>query len=114
MCVSFLEKRGYAVVQAVERAKMLSLTAKGLRARALYSELVWKIEDRWRTDFGKDVISGLRERLELLVGQPTAELSPLLRGLEPYPDGWRASFPRPKRLPYYPMVLHRGGYPDGS
>jgi len=38
----------------------------------------------------------------------------LMRGLEPYPDGWRAKVRRPEILPHYPMVLHRGGYPDGS
>jgi hypothetical protein len=27
---------------------------------------------------------------------------------------WRASVPNPETLPHYPMVLHRGGYPDGS
>ena len=37
-----------------------------------------------------------------------------MRGLEPYPDGWRAKVRRPEALPHYPMVLHRGGYPDGS
>ena len=39
---------------------------------------------------------------------------PLMQGLEPYPDGWRAKVRRPGVLPHYPMVLHRGGYPDGS
>jgi len=33
---------------------------------------------------------------------------------DPYPDGWRASVRRPDVLPFYPAVLHRGGYPDGS
>jgi hypothetical protein len=40
--------------------------------------------------------------------------SPLLAGLEPYPDNRRAAVPAPVTLPHYPMVLHRGGYPDGS
>jgi hypothetical protein len=35
-------------------------------------------------------------------------------GLEPYPDGWRASVRRPETLPHFPMVMHRGGFPDGS
>ena len=46
-------------------------------------------------------------------------------GLEPYAGGWRASAPYVTRtqaviddpvstLPHYPMVLHRGGWPDGS
>ena len=40
--------------------------------------------------------------------------TPLFAWLEPYPDGWRASVRRPATLPHYPMVLHRGGFPDGS
>jgi hypothetical protein len=43
-------------------------------------------------------------------GQPP----PLFGGLEPYPDNWRALVRRPDVLPHFPMVLHRGGYPDGS
>jgi hypothetical protein len=64
--------------------------------------------------FGKDIIRTLRGLLETLVGEPTAQISPLFRGLEPYPDGWRASVRKPTALPHYPMVLHRGGFPDGS
>jgi len=40
--------------------------------------------------------------------------SNLLGGLQPYPDGWRASVASREVLPHYPMVLHRGGFPDGS
>ena len=54
------------------------------------------------------------ESLERLAGGGTAETSPLFGGLEPYPDGWRASVRKPETLPHYPMVLHRGGFPDGS
>jgi len=64
--------------------------------------------------FGTDNIGNLRESLERLVSEPTAQLSPLFKGLEPYPDGWRASVRKPDTLPHYPMVLHRGGFPDGS
>jgi len=41
-------------------------------------------------------------------------LPPIFAGLEPYPDNWRASIRPAGTLPWYPMVLHRGGYPDGS
>jgi len=37
-------------------------------------------------------------------GRPETAAAPL----------WRAKFRRPEVLPHYPMVLHRGGYPDGS
>jgi DNA-binding MarR family transcriptional regulator len=117
MSVSVLEKRGYAVVKPESpssRAKVLVLTAKGGQAQDAYHELVWAIEERWRASFGMETVRALRGSLERLVGEPTAQLSPLFRGLEPYPDGWRASVPRPERLPHYPMTLHRGGFPDGS
>jgi hypothetical protein len=35
-------------------------------------------------------------------------------GLEPYPDNWRTDVRPPQMLPHFPMVLHRGGFPDGS
>jgi len=72
------------------------------------------IEERWRERFGGDKIGDLRKSLERLVGGAGAEGSSLFRGLEPYPDGWRASVRKPETLPDYPMVLHRGGFPDGS
>jgi len=115
--LSFLEKQGYTVVETESRGskiKVAVLTAKGRRARDAYHQLVWVIEERWQARFGKGTMRGLWEWLEQLVGQPTAQLSPLFRGLEPYPDGWRASVPRPDGLPHFPMVLHRGGFPDGS
>jgi DNA-binding MarR family transcriptional regulator len=117
MALSFLEKRGYAAVKPESpgsRSKLLMLTAKGKRARDEYFPLVQAIEQRWEACFGEKAVGRLRDSLERLVGEPVAERSPLFRGLEPYPDGWRASLPRPETLPHYPMVLHRGGFPDGS
>jgi hypothetical protein len=55
-----------------------------------------------------------RRALEALAVGPDGQRAPLFRGLEPYPDNWRASVRPPTTLPYYPVVLHRGGYPDGS
>jgi DNA-binding MarR family transcriptional regulator len=117
MALSFLTKRGYAVIQpksAGSRRKMLVLTAKGRNAQNTYRQLVWTIEERWRARFGEEAIDRLRGSLEHLAGDSTELPSPLFRGMEPYPEGWRASLPRPDVLPHYPMVLHRGGFPDGS
>ncbi len=117
MALSFLEKRGYASVKqesSGKRGKVLALNAKGVRARDEHHRLVSSIEEHWQARFGKKTVGGLRDALKQLVGEPTAQRSPLFRGLEPYPDGWRASVPRPETLPHYPMVLHRGGFPDGS
>ncbi len=117
MALGFLEKQGLAAVGTDPedgRARIARLTARGRTAREAYLRRIELIEDRWRSRFGADPISALRAPLERLVRAPAGERSPLLSGLEPYPDGWRASVRRPDTLPHFPLVLHRGGYPDGS
>ena len=108
--LSFLIKRGYAA----KGGKLLLLTSTGRKAQETYRQRVWAIEERWQTQFGTSALAHLRESLEDLVGDPAAQRSPLFGGLDPYPDGWRASVPKPEGLPHYPMILHRGGFPDGS
>jgi DNA-binding MarR family transcriptional regulator len=115
--LSFLTKRGYAVMKSTtagSRTRVIALTAKGRVAQGKYRELLWAVEERWRSRFGGNAVSSLRESLERLVYALADEHSLLFQGLEPYPDGWRASFPKLEGLPHYPMVLHRGGFPDGS
>jgi DNA-binding MarR family transcriptional regulator len=117
MAMGILEKRRLAVAEtdpAVPRGKVIRLTPQGRTTRKLNQDLVAAVEDRWLTRFGQGTIIDLRAALEPLVGEATAEQSRLFLGLEPSPDGWRASVPRPGPLPHFPMVLHRGGYPDGS
>jgi methyltransferase (TIGR00027 family) len=96
---------------AASRGKVARLTSRGLDAQHLYHELTGTIERCWHGRFTAGVTGALRASLEpLAVGQ-----SPVLfGGLEPYPDNWRASVRRLASLPHFPMVLHRGGYPDGS
>jgi hypothetical protein len=104
MTMGILRKRGVAVVEK----NVARLTPGGRDAQGAYRQRIGIIEERWQARFGEDTIHTLRESLERLAGES------LLRGLEPYPDGWRASVRRPNTLPHYPMVLHRGGFPDGS
>jgi hypothetical protein len=59
-------------------------------------------------------MAALRIALETIVGGGSTENSPLFSGLEPIPENSRAGVPKPRTLPHDPMVLHRGGYPDGS
>jgi DNA-binding MarR family transcriptional regulator len=116
-CVGRLEERAFAVIQPEaprSRVKTLRLTSKGRVAQDKYHQSVKTIEQRWQKTFGQETVSDLRRFLERLVGEPTAQMSPLFGGLEPYPDGWRATIPKRERLPDYPMVLHRGGFPDGT
>ena len=40
--------------------------------------------------------------------------SPLWKGTEPDPDGWRSETPSRQALPHFPVVTVRGGFPDGS
>jgi DNA-binding MarR family transcriptional regulator len=96
------------------RAGVVCLTQQGRAARDAYRRLLGDVEERWLARFGAEAIGALRQPLERLIGDATAPTSPLVRGLPPYPEGWRASVPAPDTLPHYPMVLHRGGFPDGS
>jgi DNA-binding MarR family transcriptional regulator len=103
MAMGILRKQGIAVVEK----NIAGLTPKGREAQDAYRLRMGIIEERWRARFGEETIRTLRDLFRRLVGE-------LFRGLEPYPDGWRASVRKPDTLPHYPMVLHRGGFPDGS
>jgi hypothetical protein len=89
---------------AASRGKVVRLTPKGRKAREAYRQSLALIEERWQARFGGDTLRGLRELLRPLAVEAAA----------PYPDGWRAAVRKPDTLPHYPMVLHRGGFPDGS
>ncbi len=99
---------------AASRGKIARLTPGGLDAQRLYHEFLGTIEQRWHERFTGRAIGALRTSLAALAAAPDGEPPPLFGGLEPYPDNWRAAIRRPATLPHYPMVLHRGGYPDGS
>jgi DNA-binding MarR family transcriptional regulator len=117
MCAGWLERHGCAVAvpdTMARRGKVVRLTPKGEKAQQKYRRLLRATEDSWRTRFGAATIEDLRAALEDVVGDGTLGASPLARGLTPHPDNWRARVRRPETLPHHPMVLHRGGYPDGS
>lgn len=117
MAIGLLEKAGIAVVgpdPAGGRERMIRLTPRGRSARDAYCRRLAEVERRWQETFGAGAVAELRLALSPLVGAGAERESPLFRGLEPYPDGWRATVPPPTTLPHFPMVLHRAGYPDGS
>ncbi|MFZ0787700.1 MAG: MarR family winged helix-turn-helix transcriptional regulator [Candidatus Acidiferrales bacterium] len=117
MTMGILRKKRLAAIEASEpgsRTKVARLTAKGREAQDVYRKLLAAIEKRWQARFGEKATRALRESLEHVAGDGDAARSRLFGGIEPYPDGWRASKPKPETLPHYPMVLHRGGFPDGS
>jgi DNA-binding MarR family transcriptional regulator len=117
VALSFLQKRCFATVEpdpALTRTRIARLTPKGHRAQEAGQRLLRAIEERWEARFGERDVRAVREPLERLGGDGRASTSPLFAGLEPPAEGWRATVRRPELLPHHPMVLHRGGYPDGS
>ncbi|HXL91875.1 MAG TPA: SAM-dependent methyltransferase [Streptosporangiaceae bacterium] len=85
------------------RWKTARLTPAGTAAQPACAEHLATCE-RWLEALDPAAAGAMRDVLtELPLAAP-----------EPYPDGWRASVRRPAVLPHYPVVLHRGGYPDGS
>jgi hypothetical protein len=117
MCAGWLQRRACAVEQpdpTASRGKVLRLTPKGQRAQQTAVGVVASTEASWRTRFGSATVTELATALEQVVGDGSFADSPLAPGLVPYDDNWRAALARPETLPCHPMVLHRGGYPDGS
>jgi DNA-binding MarR family transcriptional regulator len=115
MSLGFLERKGHLVIDldpAATQVKVARLTPNGRNAQDAYRQLLGRIEERWHATYGDAEVRRLRRSLEGLVGDRSR--SPLSGGLKPYPDGWRASVRTPDTLPHYPMVLHRGGFPDGA
>jgi hypothetical protein len=111
--LSLLTRRGYVAVTS-GRPRTAGATATGHAARDAYAHRAADIEAGWERRLGPDVVRSVRSALEPLACDGSAKSSPLFAALEPYPDGWRAQVPRPDTLPHFPMVSHRGGFPDGS
>lgn len=108
MAVNFVVRKDLAVVGP---GRVVTLTARGTAALADHRSRVVDTA-------GHD---GLRAALESVLSQPGA----LAAGLEPPPGCWRGERPylaQTRRLlanpsaalPRHPMVLHRGGWPDGN
>ncbi|HEY5519468.1 MAG TPA: hypothetical protein VIK08_02330 [Candidatus Limnocylindrales bacterium] len=114
MGLSWLEKRRLVSVVTVDRMKLVRLSAAGVAARGRALDRVREVESSWRDRYGESMIDSVRHILEPLVGDGTPSGSRLFDGLTPPADGWRASIPAPATLPHFPMVTHRGGYPDGA
>ena len=126
MALRYLVRYGYVAVDGATSARKLArLNSEGRAARDACGSLHSELESGWDARFGVEVLRQLRSALELVLERRKGGRTPLSLGLEPYAGGWRASSPYVTQtravvdepvsaLPHYPMVLHRGGWPDGS
>jgi len=127
MALGFLEKRGFIEMKsgATGRRKLVRLTSTGLSAQIACRQRLGAVELSFQSRIGKGRLDDLRESLQTLRDRRDGEQPVLGQGLIPHPGGWRANKlylaqtlamvrDPAGTLPHYPMVLHRGGYPDGS
>jgi hypothetical protein len=120
MALTYLVKAGLAAGK-----RSVRITEAGLAARDAARAVHAQVERAWRDDHGREALARLRAASSAVVDQRDGSRSRLALGLEPYPDGWRASGRYRVRtdavladpstgLPRHPLVLPRGGWPDGS
>jgi hypothetical protein len=127
MALTALKKSGHVALDAeqVRRAKHARLTSRGIDARAATPEVHDSVEAGWKQRFGAQTLRRLRSSAEAILDQRDGARQRLALGLEPPENGWRSTKAYAEQtqavladprtyLPHYPMVLHRGGWPDGS
>jgi DNA-binding MarR family transcriptional regulator len=117
MGLGVLEKHGLVEAETsarTQRSKAVMLTERGVRAAAEHEQRVRRIESQWRQRRGGEWLQPLRAALEIFLAPGPDGRGPIFAALAPAPGNWRAKIAPPECLPHYPMVLHRGGYPDGS
>lgn len=116
MAYGFLMKSGHVLEEPVPsgRGKSLRLTDEGMKERGRYHKLQQTMEARWEREFSHGAISRVRSSLDAILKHDVGAELPLFLGLTPPPKSWRSELPKPCVLPHQPMVLHRGGWPDGS
>ncbi len=115
MITGFLARAGLAVIEpdpGARRGQVVRLTPRGIAAKERGADWIAAAEERPR--------DGLRAALVALLRAPA--FGP---GMAPPSSGWRAQPPylaQTERLvadprgalPHHPLMLHRGGFPDGA
>jgi hypothetical protein len=117
IALGVLQRQGMAVLAddpAGGRGKLAHLTASGVETREASRRRIAEIERRWLGSSEGGALDVAVPLLERLVGDGVRGSSPLLDALAHPPGTWRASLPPLALLPHFPVVTHRGGFPDGS
>jgi hypothetical protein len=127
LSLGLLARSGCVVIEpdpATPRTRLARLTARGELAQSKHARLLAGVEAAWRERHGGRALERLRAALGGLLDATRDGGALLSQGLVPNPGGWRAAKPYlaqteamladPHALAHFPMVSHRGGYPDGS
>jgi hypothetical protein len=122
MALTWLAREGYADVapDPSGRGKAVAATDAGSEAQSCHGRRLAEVEAAWDERFGRDIVGTLRTCLAAILDNPS-----LPDALVTPAGGWRAGGPYKARtaafvddprasLPQSPIVLHRGGWPDGS
>lgn len=117
--IGYLERAGLAEVvptPGAKRGKSVALTERGAKAKAAAIEKLARLEAAWEERHGATLARVRGALTGLTAANPgaPAPASPLLAGLVHPPGTWRAEARPLARLPRFPLVTHRGGYPDGA
>lgn len=123
MIVGHLARTGLVTVgpdPGAARGKVVRLTGRGGAAKEASARRLAAVEEGVRARLGAAAVDRLRRVLEAVIDAPA-----FAQGLVPPAGGWRGRPPYlahterliadPRgALPHDPLVLHRGGFPDGS
>ncbi|HZO76416.1 MAG TPA: hypothetical protein VFB39_00125 [Solirubrobacteraceae bacterium] len=121
-CVRGLSDGGQQTVAELEQRLRMETNLDGMRrwgyrgtrARDATRRRIERTVGAWEQTYGRTAVAELHGALLTMAGDGTRDGSPLFAGLEPPANGWRAQLSPPRLLPWHPLILHRGGYPDGS
>ncbi len=105
--------RGRGMIKPRSRGGPVELTEKGHASIREWQRDLAELEEIWRSRH-RDALERVASALVGMGMSTDVKDERVAEGLKPYPDGWRAKRPPIQLLPAFPMVLHRGGYPDGA
>ena len=116
MSLNWLKKREYAVEapNPAGRGKVVRLTDSGKWEQDRYPQVMAAAQETLLEIISDSQLEALREALVPFVKPTKDDQAPLFEGLNAAPGLWRAKGPPRSILPHHPMVLYRGGWPDGS
>lgn len=117
MSITYLRKIGLMLEEpsSTGRGKGVRLTEQGKVVKQQYPGIIGSVERVWQERISAEQYAELQSSLESFVQHEEGQESLLFQGLiPPAPNLWRAKVHKRVVLPHHPMVLYRGGWPDGS